>query len=335
MNCIPLYIKVLSDADFLCSDTGADTKGMQSYYQGNVDRYKLQYLFSSISYVCTYFNNHSMLTSLRKLTVVFVLLLLFIGNNVYCQPITLISWNLKDLGQSKDDTEFKFIANTIRNADIIAIQEVVAISGGAQAVARLADELNRMGAAWDYKISDPTLSSSYKRERYAFLWKKHRIKLVGEPWLQKGEYATLIEREPYFGTFSALGKTFTIVSFHAITSSKQPETEIKYFKFLPVQYPNLKLIFVGDFNLPESHTVFNPLKSAGYKSALKNQKTTLKQQCVDGVCLKSEYDNIFYQSSHIKLISSGIIPFYKNLPSMEDANKISDHVPVVLKFEIL
>lgn len=270
-----------------------------------------------------------------RVSIVIAILVLLFHDNVLCQTFTLISWNLKDLGKSKDATEIRFIASTIKNADIIAIQEVVASFEGPQAVARLVDELNRMGAAWDYCISNPTISSSYKTERYAFLWKKNRVKLVGEPWLQQGEYATLIDREPYFATFSASGKVFTIVNFHAITSSKQPETEIKYFKFLPAQYSKLKLIFTGDFNLPESHTVFNPLKSAGYKSALKDQKTTIKHECDNEGCLKSAFDNIFYHNRHLKLTESGIIHFYKNLSTMEDANKISDHVPVIIKFELL
>jgi len=59
---------------------------------------------------------------------------------------TLISWNLKDFGKSKSDVEINFIANTLKNYDVIAIQEVVAGEGGSQAVARLADALNRKGA---------------------------------------------------------------------------------------------------------------------------------------------------------------------------------------------
>jgi hypothetical protein len=42
-----------------------------------------------------------------------------------------------------------------------------------------------MGAKWDYTISDPTSSSSYKTERYAFLWKTSKIKKIGEAWLEK------------------------------------------------------------------------------------------------------------------------------------------------------
>ncbi|MBE5322017.1 hypothetical protein IM793_22875 [Pedobacter sp. MR2016-19] len=43
------------------------------------------------------------------------------------------------------------MAETVRPYDLIAIQEVVAGYGG-QAVARLADELNRTGQKWDYSF---------------------------------------------------------------------------------------------------------------------------------------------------------------------------------------
>jgi hypothetical protein len=45
-----------------------------------------------------------------------------------------------------------------------------------------------------------------------------------------------------------------------ITKQTKPETEIKYFKFFPGEYPTLNLIFAGDFNCPQSHTVFIPLR---------------------------------------------------------------------------
>jgi hypothetical protein len=35
----------------------------------------------------------------------------------------------------------------------------------------------------DYVISDPTSSSAYKTERYAFIWKT--IKKIGRAWLEK------------------------------------------------------------------------------------------------------------------------------------------------------
>lgn len=244
----------------------------------------------------------------------------------------VLSWNIENFGKSKSDADITFIANTIKNYDVIAIQEVVASYEGAQAVAKLAAELNFKNNQWDYVVSDPTSSSAYKTERYAFIWKKNSVKKIGEAWLEK-RYHLEIDREPYLCTFQ-FGKTiFTLVTFHAITKSMQPETEIKYFKFLPEEYPNLNLIFVGDFNCPQSHSVFNPIKKMGYQPILVNQKTSLKKTCKADICLASEFDNMFYNASKIKLKDAGILKFYEDFESLEDARLISDHVPIWAEFE--
>lgn len=246
---------------------------------------------------------------------------------------TLLSWNIENLGQSKANSDISFIAFTIKDFDLVAIQEVVAGPGGAKAVAKIVDQLNRKGTKWDYVISDPTSSSAHKTERYAFLWKMSRVKKIGEAWLEK-KYNLEIDREPFFCTFEYDRKKFTVVNFHAITKKKQPETEIKYFKFLPIAYPILNLIFVGDFNCPQSHTVFNPLKKMGYKPVFTNQKTTLKKKVLNGDYLASEFDNVFYNSALITVNKKNIIPFYQQFPSLEKASQISDHIPIWIEFSM-
>lgn len=243
----------------------------------------------------------------------------------------ILSWNLENFGKSKSELDIAYIANTIKDYDIIAIQEVVAGYGGAQAVARLADALNRKGAKWDYTISDPTSSSAYKTERYAFLWKTSKVRKIGKAWLEK-KYHLEIDREPYYCTFEYNGKQFTIVNFHAITKKRQPETEIKYFKFLPDEYPDLNLIFVGDFNCPQSHTVFNPLKKMGYQSVFQNQKTSLKKECKMDICLASEFDNIWYNAAKIKIKFAAPILFYLTFTTLQEARIISDHIPIWMEF---
>ncbi len=265
---------------------------------------------------------------LLKRIVIFIFLLL---HHVFYAQTKLLSWNLENFGKSKSDNEITFIANTIKSYDIIALQEVVAGPGGAQAVARLADELNRKGSKWDYVISDPTSSNAYKTERYAFLWKTATIKKIGKAWLEQ-KYHLEIDREPYYCTFQYENKQFTIANFHAITKSKQPETEIKFFKFLPDEYPDLNLVFVGDFNCPQSHTVFNPLRKMGYESAFVNQKTSLKKECDGSNCLASEFDNIWSNKSRIKKTASEVLPFYKSFQTLKEARSISDHIPITMVF---
>ena len=75
----------------------------------------------------------------KRVGVVKCLLLIFFFVQYVNAQTTIVSWNLKDFGNSKSNEEINFIANTIKNYDVIAIVEVVAGNGGAQAVARLAD----------------------------------------------------------------------------------------------------------------------------------------------------------------------------------------------------
>lgn len=252
---------------------------------------------------------------------------------VNAQP-TLLSWNLCDFGSTKSDTTILFIANQIKDYDIVALQEIVVNPSGAKAVAQLADELNRTGNKWNYVLSDPTSSSAYKTERYAYLWQTAKVQLIGEPWLEK-KYALEIDREPFYATFQYRDKQFTVVNFHAITKKRQPETELKYFKFLPEQYPDLNLFFVGDFNCPETHSVFTPLKKMGYVPTFENQRTTLRSTCVGEDCLASPYDNMYYRSDKIKILQQGVLLFYLHFDSLNEARKISDHIPIWTQFDLL
>ena len=266
---------------------------------------------------------------MKKIFLFVYLLLSFIGFG----QVQLVSWNVENLGKSKSDEEIAFMANLLNQYDLVALQEVVAGYGGAQAVARLADELNRKGNKWEYTISDPTTSTPSKTERYAFLWKSSIIKKIGKAWLEK-KYASVMEREPYLCTFEYGNKQFTVVSFHAITKSKQPEREIKYFKYFPEEYPKLNLIFAGDFNCPQSHSVFDPLRKMGYASALVNQKTSLKRSCKNGECLASEFDNMYFPKSKIKKLNAGVVLFFEKFSTLKEAHTISDHCPIWMEFSL-
>ena len=260
--------------------------------------------------------------------VVFVLLFSFSG----IAQLKLCAWNIQNFGKSKSDSEIVYMAGLLREFDVVGIVEVVAGRGGSQAVARLADELNRTGNKWDYLVSDATSGSGSQSERYACLWKTARVKRVGEAALEKS-YAEEMQREPFYVGFLYNNRSFTLALFHAIPKNRQPETEIKYLKLIQARDSSKNLIFAGDFNCPQSHTVFNPLKSRGYKPGLINCKTTIKMKPKGTQCLASEYDNIFYDAARIKLLKSGVVAFYKDFPTLTTARRISDHLPVWMELE--
>jgi deoxyribonuclease-1-like protein len=216
-----------------------------------------------------------------------------VSTSISYLQVKLVSWNIEKLGKSKSDDAIKFMAQTVKSFDIVAIQKVVAGYGGSQAAAKLAKELYGSGVKWDYAISDPAASSGYKTERYAFLWKTAIVKKLGKPWLEK-HFRLEIDRKPFYCLFEYKNKSFILVTFHAITKEQQPKTELKYFQYFPDLYPELNLIFAGDFNCMQFHTVSNPLKKRGYVPLLVGQKTTLKKRIKRSEYLASKFDNMFY-----------------------------------------
>lgn len=246
--------------------------------------------------------------------------------------INLISWNIKDFGKTKNNQELNEIAEIVKDTDVLAIQEVVAGFGGAQAVAKLADILNRKGSKWDYAISNPTNSPKYTAERYAFLWKPYRVKIKNRGWLVT-ELDSTIDREPFLLNFYVENKRLTLINFHSRPYNKDPESEIKALSNFIIDSLSAPLIIAGDFNVDEKKSIFDIIKSEGYAPAITNQKTTLKRKCERVEYLYHTIDNIFY-SGEIKKVEGGVIDFVRFCDRLERARKLSDHLPVFLKFKM-
>ena len=250
------------------------------------------------------------------------------------EKLALITWNIRDLGRTKNTQEIIEIAKILRDFDIVAIQEVVAKDpAGAQAVAKIADELNRMGSKWDYQISNPTKSPSvYSSERYAFLWKTSKVSLLKKAYLDK-DLEDKCFREPFIGKFKLKKgtKSFYVVNFHSRKHDDHPEEEIKFFKDYPERLNTNNIFIVGDFNLNERHKVWNDLYDLGFKSAVKNKKTTLKMACKNGVYLNHSIDNIYYNSTEVQLVNSDHLDFVKTCGNLKNARMLSDHLPVFLE----
>ncbi|WP_339708464.1 endonuclease/exonuclease/phosphatase family protein [uncultured Kriegella sp.] len=263
----------------------------------------------------------------------FFLVTLFCHFTLFSQidHVNLISWNIRDFGKTKSSEELQQIADIVKDADILAIQEVVSGYGGAQAVAKLSDILNRKGAQWDYVISNPTHSSKYATERYAFIWKTRHIKIKNRGKLIAA-LDSHIDREPYLMEFFINQEKLTLVNFHSRPFDKNPEAEIKALNTYINTSLGAPLILAGDFNVDEAKPVFDDLKANGFRAAISNQKTTLKRSCNGTGYLNHPIDNIFY-SKDIDKTASGAIDFVRFCENLEKARKLSDHLPVQLTFK--
>ncbi|PCH75989.1 MAG: endonuclease [Flavobacteriaceae bacterium] len=246
--------------------------------------------------------------------------------------VSILSWNIQDFGKSKSDATINTIANTVRNYDIVAIQEVVAGYGGSQAVAKLADALNRKGAKWDYAISYPTKSPPYKTEKYAYLWKTSKVSVNKKARLLS-EVNPNVFREPYLIGFNVGGKSIELLNYHARKHKDKPQDEIsdiiKYLK------KNKQTIIMGDFNLSETHPVWNNLYKSNYKSALRNNRTSLKTKCKKGNYLYHSLDNIYYNDNMFSVIEADKVDLVKQCNQLKKVRRISDHLPIYVHINIL
>lgn len=247
------------------------------------------------------------------------------------ETIKIISWNLYNFGKSKEAEEIEYIAQKLKDFDIVAVQEVSTSLYGIRAVGKLADELNRTGSKWEYKISDPT--SGDGTERYAYLWKtasKNAKISLKKDWLEESLEAK-VDREPYMARFEIVSKsknTILLASFHAVPSTKNPENEIVYLEEIPNRYKTDNILIMGDFNLDGKHKAFDVLRNRSLEAAFEGQKTSLRMKEKDGDPLNEEYDNIFLKTRAFTIKKADVIHFYKDYATLKEARYISDHIPV-------
>ena len=243
----------------------------------------------------------------------------------------VMTWNLNHLGKSKNELEIHFIADVMKDFDIVALQEVVTSPYGAKAAARLEVQLDRLGTDWDFILSDPT--TGHNTERYAFFWKTSKFRLKGKGYLEQ-RLSDSFDREPMLATFEdKYGHRVLVANYHARTIQYHPEVEIGLLDELHQWYEEENLVICGDFNLPDTHMVFEELRIEGLYPVVQGTKTSLKRKVKDGIYVSNPYDNIFYEKSAWKKIDAGVVDFVAAFMTLEEARKISDHLPVWTKLE--
>lgn len=258
--------------------------------------------------------------------------------NVGTCPHLFISWNLKDMGRSKTAKEIEIMAKVLRDADVVAVQEINAGSGfGAQAVGKLADELSRKGSEWDYVVSNPTQPKSPGVERYAYLIKKSTVTFNRHDAHLVKELEESIDREPFSFVASIGGQSpIQFFTIHTVPTKKGPAYEVEQLLFSREVKSASRAIFSGDFNLGEELTN-QTFAQIGYVSAI-HQKTSLRQKySTSRSYALHQYDNIYTKG--VIVCESGVIDFVAEYfspvtdQSLQEARKVSDHLPVYVLFK--
>lgn len=253
-------------------------------------------------------------------------------------PNSLISWNLENFGKKKTDQSIELMAEILKGADIVTIQEVTAGGQfGAQAVAKLIDALSRKGSNWDYVLSDPAANGSPDVERAAILFKAHKVTTNRKSaHLMQENWSDSYGREPYTSFFQMKqGDQIRVTTLHAPPTAKNPVTVVQALTKISELQNNGRAIFTGDFNLGKSSTdpSFEALSYTGHIS----EPTSLKNKVTDGKYRVKQYDNIYTKGIHV--CSSGVIDFVNTYyspvtdESLKHAKEVSDHLPVYITFK--
>jgi endonuclease/exonuclease/phosphatase family metal-dependent hydrolase len=248
-----------------------------------------------------------------------------------------VSWNLENFGRSKTDAALQLMVQVLRDADIVAIQEVNAGNEfGVGKVGEMVDMLKNTGADWDYIVSDPTLPHSLSTERYAYLLKKSTTKFSRRDGYLVEELRYSIEREPYMLRVRTKDdKEIALFTMHAVPTAKHPLREVQTINGSSVISSQQVAIFSGDFNLgwKDTDPVFLPM---GYSGHIR-ERTSLKSKFQGNGYLSHQYDNIYTKG--LKVCASGVIDFVQDHfspvteASLQQARKVSDHLPVYIMFE--
>lgn len=265
---------------------------------------------------------------MRRIHLVTLLMLLLLRGGLPAQTLTLVTWNIQNMGRSKSDEQIEAMARILRHADLVAIQEVVAKDpAGAQAIGRLGEALRRTGAPWEYRVSDPTTGTPNQSERYAFLWRSDKATLLGHARLVES-MADTIRREPYTARFQTAIGEMILVNFHAVPHNQQPEREIKIVRSLARTDDRIPVVFLADWNTVDHHTVFTPLLRQGYRFAVSKTPTSLKKSCSpQGEYRHHAIDNILIPPA-FRIVQGDVYDFAGSCDNLIAARKISDHLPV-------
>jgi endonuclease/exonuclease/phosphatase family metal-dependent hydrolase len=267
--------------------------------------------------------------------------------------IRIATFNIEKFGDKKSSTrvnelgvdELGTIAKIVSKFDLVAIQEIV--GGDGIALKRLVDLLNESGGQYAATVSEPIGEGSYF-ESYAFVWDQRRIELVPGSAYVVLDPGKRMHREPMVATFQTrlpspeTGQPFrfTAINVHTdpdLVDPDQPDSEInvladvfhrvREYEFR--QHREDDFILLGDLNVDPSR-----LGKLGEIPGL----ISLGGDVKTNVSRKKTNDHILIDRNVTREYSGamGVIDLIAHLGlSREQADSISDHIPLWAEFEIV
>ena len=284
---------------------------------------------------------------MKKSTIIFILLIVILlslsflfeckqDTEPQVQSITIASWNLKNIGQSKfnDPARIDVIIDVLKKYDIIAIQEVKDIS--LQLPQLLVDKINEDGSNYNVVASKRVGRNVF--EQYLFIYDDDVIDAITNTGGYGIEPNDEFAREPFYTMFRSGNFDFYLMTIH--TDPDDVDIEIPALKeaYLDLQNSTSNesdIILLGDFNgkapgvAAGSYITMDTIAQIPNISFVINEETNTRGG--------KAYDNIIFQNNYTTEYSdlSGVNIFWLPYELNEDQGfSISDHKLVWATFDI-
>lgn len=256
------------------------------------------------------------------------------------QTILIASFNIQTFGEKKmgDRVMAERIAAILRLFDVVAIQEVRAIDQ--TVIPRLLQYVNASGAKYDY-ILGPRLGRSNSKEQYCYVYDTNRLVSSPQASYTVEDNADLLHREPLIARFVTRVPagyppfTFSLMNMHTDPDEVKLEMPVMHTVLRGVREYEWAtageddVLLMGDLNCEPSR--FGPLAQVpGIFWIVQNQPTNTRKTKI--------YDNIIFDRGLTSEYTGrgGVLDFAVWFGiSMDEALKISDHMPVWGEFMIL
>ena len=252
------------------------------------------------------------------------------------QTIRIASFNLGILGPKKleDPEVMAAIGGILRQFDVVALQEIRSAQPGT--VARLLDWINMESDQYAC-VASHRIGRTSQREQYAFVYRRASIELDTSQSYVVNDPDDLLHREPYVVWCRVRGPepdrsfTFSLVNVHTDPDEVRQEMQWLDDVFRQVRDDGRgedDVIMLGDFNAHQEN--MGELRTlAGFHAAIQSETTNTRRT--------KQYDNLIFSTMATSEFTgrSGVFDFYHQLDlTMDEALKISDHLPVWAEFTV-
>ena len=250
--------------------------------------------------------------------------------------IKIASFNIEVFGQKKlsDRSVVEVLVNVCRHFDIIAIQEIR--SDQQNILPLFVQQLNADGSRYNFVIG-PRLGRTASKEQYAFIFDTESIEVDRNQLYTLDDQDDLLHREPLVGWFRVRGPspeqafTFKLVNIHTDPDEVAKELDVLDDTFYAIRDDGIvedDVILLGDLNADDQHLgELGRIPNLGHVIADHPTNTLGNHQ----------FDNIVFDGRATVEFTGrgGVFDFMReyNL-SMEQAQLVSDHLPVWAEFSV-